>query len=288
MMVFRGSTAITTRTAALLIAAALICGAKARPIDKDMLNNSATVLGRIGVAKLAIAYGLKGEAQANIKSAIDTAEVLKSSATKFSLKDPMSFGHLTYKTSSGTGQSYVPFVNGSFTARVFDEKLLRSGDTKTEMTDAEIARVQVAIDGNELMDDLSKAETAMKMDRPDDAIAALDAITEASLAPLKTESPSLQLARDSLALAQQLLRDKDYKAAAYAADHAHDALMAAARTDEQLKAKTADTDKAIKGLDDLGDSIRSGRGGGQKAPDAAASDLAKQLEVLAVKGKEAP
>ena len=266
-----------------MIAGACCYAAKPRPVDKDVLNNSAIVLGRIGVAKLALAYGLKGEAQANIKSAIDTAEVLKASATKFSLKDPMTFGRLSYTTSSGPGQSFVPFVGGSFSARVLDEKLLKSGATKTELTDAQVIRVGVAIDGNELMDDLAKAETALKMDKPDDALASLNAITEASLTPGKGEPGTLQLARDSLALAQQLLKDKDYKAAAFAADHAHDALAAAAKTDDKLKAKQGDTDKAIKGLDDLGDSIRSGRSTGQRAPDAAATELAKQLDVLAVK-----
>ena len=266
-----------------MIAGAVCFAAKPRPVDKDVLSNSAVVLGRIGVAKLALAYGLKGEAQANIKSAIDTAEVLKASATKFSLKDPMTFGRLTYTTSSGPGQSFVPFVAGSFSARVLDEKLLKSGATKTELTDAQVTRVGVAIDGNELMEDLAKAESALKMDKPDDALASLNAITEASLTPGKGEPGSLQLARDSLALAQQLLKDKDFKAAAFAADHAHDALAAAAKTDDKLKAKQGDTDKAIKGLDDLGDSIRSGKPMGQKAPDAAATDLAKQLDVLAVK-----
>ena len=267
-----------------MIVAVSCCAAKQRPIDQEVLSNSAIVLGRIGVAKMALAYGLKGEAQATVKTAIDTAQALKASATKFSLKDPMTFGRLTYKTSAGTEQSYVPFVGGSFSARVFDEKLLKSGATKTEITDAQIVRVGVAIDGNELMDDLAKAETALKMDKPDDALASLNAITDASLTPSKGEANTLELARDSLALAQQLLKDKDYKAAAFAADHAHDVLAAAAKTDDKLKAKQGDTDKAIKGLDDLGDSIRSGKPVGQKAPDAAAADLAKQLDVLAVKG----
>src|SRR5258708_3633007 len=166
MKIFRGSTAIVTCAAALMIAGACCFAAKPRPVDKDVLSNSAVVLGRIGVAKLALAYGLKGEAQANIKSAIDTAEVLKASATKFSLKDPMTFGRLSYTTSSGPGQSFVPFVGGSFSARVLDEKLLKSGATKTELTDAQITRVGGAIDCNELMDDLPKAETPLKMVNP--------------------------------------------------------------------------------------------------------------------------
>ncbi len=284
MKVFRGSSAVATRAAAVILVAVLSCAAKQRPVDQEVLSNSAIVLGRIGVAKLALAYGLKGEAQANIRFAIDTAEVLKASATKFSLKDPMTFGRLSYRSPVGDGQSFVPFLKGAFSTQVLDEKLLRSGDaTRTELTDAEIASVQVSIDGNELMDDLAKAETAMKMNKPDDALSALNAITEASLTPEKTAQGTLQLARDSLGLAQQFLRDKDYKAAAFAAGHAHDALAAAARTDDKLKAKAADTDKAVKGLDDLGDAIRSARPVGQKSPDAAASDLAKQLEVLAVK-----
>ena len=270
MKVFRGSSAVSTRAAAIVIAAVLACGAKQQPVDQEVLNNSTSILGRIGVAKLALAYGLKGEAQANIKSAIDTAQVLKASATRFSLKDPISFGRLSYKTPDGAGQSLVPFIKGAFSARVLDEKLLKSGAVKAELTDAQIAQAQVSIDGNELKADLGKAEDALKMGKPDEALAALDAITDASLTMSAAGPGTLQLARESLALAQQLLKDKDYKAAGFAAGHAKEALMAAAGTDAALKTRAADTDKAIKGLDDLGDSIRSGRSAGQKSPDAAA------------------
>lgn len=279
MKPFQASTT-TTRCAALMMAVVLAGAAEPLPVDPETLKDSAVVLGRIGVAKLALAYGLKGEAQANIKSAIDAVEELKDKAPKFS----MSFARISYKTSSGAGQSLVPLVGGHLSAHVLDEKLLKSGATKTELTDTQVARAEVALDAAAVKAGLEKAEDALKRGKPEDARIALDALDGASLAVGVAGPGTLQLARDSLALAQQLLKDRDFKAAAFAADHAREALSAAADTDSALKAKVNDTNKAIKGLDDLGDIIRSGKPSGPKSPEAEASDLARQLEGLAPKG----
>lgn len=248
--------------------------------SRQDIDESAIVLGRIGVAKLALVHGLKGEARANIKSAIDAAQGLRPNTPKFS----MAFGLLSYKTSSGEGRSFVPLVGGAFSARMLDEKLLKSGATKTELTDAEVTHAQVGINGDAVKAGLQKSEEALRRGQGDAALAVLNGITDAALTPSETAQGTLQLARDSLMLAQQLLKDRDFRAAAFAAGHAREALSAAADTDSVLKAKAADTNKAIKGLDDLGDSIRSGRTLGQKSPEAAASELARQLEGLAPKG----
>lgn len=260
-----------------MMAVVLSCAAKP---DAGAMKETAVVLGRIGVARLALAYGLKGEAQANIKSAIDALDAVKDKQPKFSL----SFAQLSYKTSSGTEQSLVPLVGGVLAARMLDEKLLKSGATRTELTDAQITRAEAALDTGAVKAGLGKAEDALKRGKPGEAVAALDDITGIAITPGGAEPGTLQLARDSLALAQQLLKDRDFKAAAFAADHARAALAAAADTDSALKTRTADTNKAIKGLDDLGDIIRSGKPLGQKTPEAQASDLAKELEGLAPKG----
>ena len=260
-----------------MMAVVLSCAAKP---DAGAVKGTAIVLGRIGVARLALAYGLKGEAQANIKFAIDALDGLKEKTPKLS----MSVARLSYKTSAGMGVSLVPLIGGALAARMLDEKLLKAGATSTELADAQIARAAAGLDTGAVKAGLGKAEDALKRGKPGEAVAALDDITGIAITPGGAEPGTLQLARDSLALAQQLLKDRDFKAAGFAAEHAREALAAAADTDSALKTRAADTNKAIKGLDDLGDIIRSGKSSGQKTPEAQASDLAKELERLAPKG----
>jgi hypothetical protein len=272
-------------TLALAVAAAaLSVAAHSYPVDREVLDGSAVVLGRVGVAQLALAYGFKGEAQANIKFALDTTDQLKTRATKFGISDPVLFGRLAYKVGGGAGECFLPLLHGAFSTPLLPEKLLKSRAAVAELTDAVIVPAQVFIDVTEMRKDLQQASDALKSGRPDQASAALGDITTNALTSGEQEAPTVRTALDNLTLAQQLLHNHDFKAAGFAADHAREALTAAAtQGDSALTGKAVEMTKAGKALTDLAEAIRSGKLAGQKAPENAAAEPLRQLEALVPK-----
>jgi hypothetical protein len=244
------------------------------------MNDSSFVLGRIGVAEIALIHGLKGEAQAGVESALDTSSGLNSRQANFSPDAPVPLGRLRYKTVTGEKEFYIPVVDSVFPAQVLDDNMLRASAPDVEMTDAQIVHAHVALQGPALHAALLKAEQALRAGRQDDAMAALSDIVRTDVTDVSDSAAPVDAARDNLQLADLLLKDKSFIAASFAVDHARQAVVSAGSSDAALQGKARDVSRLVQGLGDLNSKIKSGRYATQEKPDNAFSGLKKQLDSL--------
>ncbi|MBI1215992.1 MAG: hypothetical protein GC185_09265 [Alphaproteobacteria bacterium] len=261
--------------------AATAASVPSRTAQQDMADN-AFVLGRIGVTQIALVHGLKGEAMAGIESALDTSAGLNARNTAFNPDAPVALGRLSYKTVSGEQDFYIPMVNRVFSARVFDDKLLRSSAPDVEMKDAQIVHARVALQGPALHAALLQAKTYLRDGRQDKAMEVLSAIVSGAVTGVSDKATPVNDARDNLQLAGLLLKDKSFKAASFAVDHARQAMVAAASEDASLKDRAGDVGRLVQGLGDLNTDIRAGRLTKVKMPENAVSGLKKQLDSLSL------
>lgn len=250
---------------------------------KDLTDNT-FVLGRIGVTQIALAHGMKAEAMAGIESALDTSRDLNARNTVFAPATPVMFGRLIYKTAAGAQTFYIPMVDSTFAARVFDDKFLRSNAPDVTMTDAQTVHAHMMLTGQALHAALLQAQSALRAGRPQDAMGVLSGIVTGAVTQVTDTDTPMDAARDNLQLAGLLLRDKSFKAASFAVDHAKKAMLEASSSDETLKSKASDVNRLVNDMDAVDANIRDGKYATVKAPEKAVFGLKKQLDSLSPHG----
>jgi len=208
---------------------------------KSILQDASIMMGRVGIANIAMLYNLTDEAKNNVQQALTIARKLEGQTAQLNT-DVAKFGKLKYTSGSGESHDYwLPIVNDTFVVSNLNSEYLKSKEPNESEEDAEIVNTKVVLDVKLVRDSLEKAATAISAKNYTDAqVALLNAEQSTFTGDVISELP-LVTAHDNLMLARNLVKSKDYSGASFALSHAKDALTEYQET--AVKEKSTEAEK---------------------------------------------
>lgn len=193
---------------------------------RGLLKEASTMMGRVGIANIALLHDITGEAADNIKKALIIARKLEDQTPKFDAV-LIKLGKLKYHLASGETYNYwLPMGNDAFLIDGLDADYLLSRQQKPGVDDARMVKTKVTLDVKQVRDSLEEAATAMNTKDYGDAQVALLQAAQSTFIDETVDDPTLESAHDNLLLAQKLAKGKDYDGVGLALSHTSDGLKA--------------------------------------------------------------
>jgi hypothetical protein len=206
------------------------------PEYKSMLREASTMMGHIGVANVALLYGLTNEAAKNVQQALTTARKLEGQTIQLNA-DFIKFSKLKYRSADGKRHDYwLPVINDSFAVRNLDSDYLKSKQPNAEEEDAQMVNTKAVLDVQQMRNSLEKAASAIGARNYTGAQVDFQNAEQSTFADETVSELPLVTARENLVLARELAKSKDYKGSGFALSHANDALVLYQATAEKMKA----------------------------------------------------
>jgi len=214
---------------------------------KTMVDNASKMMGYVAVANIALLHNLIPEATTNTAEALSIARTLEDQTRQFNM-EMMKLGKLKYGIPGGKEFDYwLPVVDDQFAVDTMDAVYLKTRANQPDIAeeDAQMLSTKVALDTKTVRDALDKASEDIKAKNYSDAQFALMTAASSTFSFSAVNEEPLATARDNLLLAKLLSKNRDYKGAAFALDHAKSALklyMQTATPEQKQKADKLEAD----------------------------------------------